>query len=537
MPRSIYTLKKLINEFKLLIGCEIVDCFSQEKDSINLLFFDGEDEYYLEYSADNKFGGIYVKADFKRANKNTISLFDELKGEILQNVELFNNDRIIKFHFINTNVYSIMFSGGNANLIVTDKNNFVINSLNNKNELKEKNINDILTNNIPPENKIENIIDFISYAPFWLPKIYRNDFINKNNELSLSNTDQLSQALNNYIKNLITSKENYLYRKDRKLIISFIPLDNAEPVYQSETISKVVQKFISYSKGEDSYKAEYKLLEREISKKFKQSKSKYEIYKNYKGSEKRSEKYKLYGELLLSQINLKDKNGKQVKLNDWESNEITIKLDEKKSLLENGNIYFKKSKSASKEAIIRKQLLPEAKKQFIHYNSLYEKLKLCTNYKELKSFKNDYYQTSNITKEQKGINKKSRKGYNMSNETRFKEFDLGEGYILYVGKNAANNDELTLRFAKPNDYWFHARGSSGSHCVLKPIGKEIPPKYILTKAAEVAAYYSKSRNAKYTPVAYTQKKYVRKPKGANVGAVTISKEKVIMVEPKLSLDN
>ncbi|MFA6571939.1 MAG: NFACT RNA binding domain-containing protein, partial [Bacteroidota bacterium] len=93
---------------------------------------------------------------------------------------------------------------------------------------------------------------------------------------------------------------------------------------------------------------------------------------------------------------------------------------------------------------------------------------------------------------------------------------------------------LTMRFAKANDIWLHARGSGGSHAVLRMSSKEAkPPKQILIKAAEITAYYSQARNAKYTPVCYTYKKYVHKPKGSNPGSVVISKEEVIMVEPKL----
>jgi len=112
-------------------------------------------------------------------------------------------------------------------------------------------------------------------------------------------------------------------------------------------------------------------------------------------------------------------------------------------------------------------------------------------------------------------------------------FRLDDVYTLYVGKSAANNDELTMRFAKQNDWWFHARGVSGSHAILRGGGSEKPPKQILEQAAAIAAYYSHARNASYTPVVYTQRKYVRKPKGANVGAVTLERETVIMVRPSI----
>jgi predicted ribosome quality control (RQC) complex YloA/Tae2 family protein len=41
------------------------------------------------------------------------------------------------------------------------------------------------------------------------------------------------------------------------------------------------------------------------------------------------------------------------------------------------------------------------------------------------------------------------------------------------------------------------------------------------------------RNAGNVPVAYCERKYVRKPKGVNSGTVTLEREKVIFVEPEL----
>jgi len=48
----------------------------------------------------------------------------------------------------------------------------------------------------------------------------------------------------------------------------------------------------------------------------------------------------------------------------------------------------------------------------------------------------------------------------------------------------------------------------------------------------LAAYYSKAKGSGLVPVIYTPKKFVRKPKGANLGQVLVEKEEVIMVEPK-----
>jgi predicted ribosome quality control (RQC) complex YloA/Tae2 family protein len=116
----------------------------------------------------------------------------------------------------------------------------------------------------------------------------------------------------------------------------------------------------------------------------------------------------------------------------------------------------------------------------------------------------------------------------------FRIFTVAGGFAVWVGKSSENNDLLTLKYAKPNDLWLHARGSSGSHVVLKTgTGKGQPSKRAIDEAASIAAYYSKMKNAKYVPVAVTERKYVRKPRGASPGTVTIEREKLLFVEPRL----
>ena len=91
-----------------------------------------------------------------------------------------------------------------------------------------------------------------------------------------------------------------------------------------------------------------------------------------------------------------------------------------------------------------------------------------------------------------------------------------------------------MKYAKQEDLWFHARGASGSHVVLKiNSGKGEPSKKAIQEAAAIAAFYSHAKNSNTVPVAMTKKKYVRKPKGAAAGSVTLQQEKVVFVSPKL----
>ena len=101
-----------------------------------------------------------------------------------------------------------------------------------------------------------------------------------------------------------------------------------------------------------------------------------------------------------------------------------------------------------------------------------------------------------------------------------------------MGKDSAANDLLTMKYSKQNDLWFHVRGSSGSHTVLKlPEEYDNMPKEHIKTAASIAAYHSKSKNARNVTVAYTEAKNVQKYKGAKSGSVIIKNEKTVKVAP------
>ncbi|MFN8178530.1 MAG: NFACT RNA binding domain-containing protein [bacterium] len=114
-----------------------------------------------------------------------------------------------------------------------------------------------------------------------------------------------------------------------------------------------------------------------------------------------------------------------------------------------------------------------------------------------------------------------------------RRYVLPGGWEVWVGRNAKQNDELTHRWAAQRDLWFHARGCEGSHTVLRiASGKGEPPREIVEAAAAIAAFHSKARTSKYVPVAWTERRYVRKPRGAPVGTASMMREKIVFVEPR-----
>jgi predicted ribosome quality control (RQC) complex YloA/Tae2 family protein len=120
---------------------------------------------------------------------------------------------------------------------------------------------------------------------------------------------------------------------------------------------------------------------------------------------------------------------------------------------------------------------------------------------------------------------------------KYYHFILEDKYHVFVGKDSKSNDLLTLKFAKQNDLWFHARGLPGSHVVLRIENtKEAVPKNIIKSAASIAAFYSKAKTAGTVPVSYTFKKFVIKKKGMEPGKVLLLKESSILVKPEIPLN-
>lgn len=118
-------------------------------------------------------------------------------------------------------------------------------------------------------------------------------------------------------------------------------------------------------------------------------------------------------------------------------------------------------------------------------------------------------------------------------EPKLYEHELPNGWTVLAGRTDADNDRLSLKIARANDWWFHIRGMPGSHVVLQVPDGEEADRATLKLAAAVAAYYSKARAGGVVPVSVTQAKYVSKPRGAKPGTVEIRKELVLKVRPAL----
>lgn len=111
-----------------------------------------------------------------------------------------------------------------------------------------------------------------------------------------------------------------------------------------------------------------------------------------------------------------------------------------------------------------------------------------------------------------------------------------DGYEVFVGRTARDNDQLTFRVARPNDLWLHAGDYPGSHVIVRNSSRnEIPHRTIL-EAAQLAAKFSQASKDSKVAIHYTRRKFLSKPKGAAPGLVRLSNFKTITVEPGENLE-
>ena len=99
-----------------------------------------------------------------------------------------------------------------------------------------------------------------------------------------------------------------------------------------------------------------------------------------------------------------------------------------------------------------------------------------------------------------------------------------DGFTVLVGKSDADNDRLTFEVAEPDDVWMHVAGYSGSHVVVRnPDGLDVLPREVLERAAELAAWYSKGRDAGKVEVHVCRAGDVSKPRGFPPGKVLLDR--------------
>jgi predicted ribosome quality control (RQC) complex YloA/Tae2 family protein len=231
--------------------------------------------------------------------------------------------------------------------------------------------------------------------------------------------------------------------------------------------------------------------------------------------------YGRYGELLKAQLASMTPGMEQIRLVDYYDPalpEVTLPLDRAKSALHNMNDYFKKH---------RRYLTADRE---LHARIASGEQEADVLRREITSIEDGSWTPPTARPPREPQKRASNRGRPAGiRQGPFRRFVSADGLPIFVGRNAAENEDLTFRMAKSDDLWLHARGTPGSHVVVRLAKGADPPLETLREAATLALLYSDLKQSGKGDVIYTKRKWVKKVKGQARGAVVVTQEKTISV--------
>lgn len=530
MFKSYFILNRLTIELnQKLNGFKIVRAFSFEKEKLVLLLTRDLLELSLEISVNSKLPYINLRKKSSIPRKNLVDFYTNSLPTRIENVGISDRDRIVRF-LCDKGIIYFTIRGRFTNV-------FFINDTVESFKKTDEKIKHDFKNEISVTNFITNFnnvkIKNTHVDPVKLRKNYPyigKEIINEAKLRDKTNSEKISISILTDVINDIKNQKPTVFIEENSLEVNLgFETFNLFPFTKKEIfngLSDAIDFFLIKKFNFETISTKRKIVEKHLDRVLEKTSNKinYINLKIQKGS--KEEEYKRIANTLLVNINELKKGMNKIELVDFynEDKSAIIKLDPKLSPQKNVDIYFEKARNERKSITKSLQLAEETNKKFETLKKIKVKLTKAVTV-------NDY---NSIMKELK-IKNEATKTQGDDIKSKFRQYLLDKKFRVYVGKDSKSNDLLTLKFAKKNDFWFHARAVSGSHVVLKNDNpKEGMPKSILKLTASIAAYHSKAKTAGMVPVSFTQKKYVVKKKGMEAGKVTLLKEEILIVKPEIN---
>jgi len=534
MIKNYFFLNRLIIEAnEILEGSLLTSVFSQEKDILVIELLKNKSKYYLEISVNPGFPFINLKENYNRAKKNTIDIFNEILEAELKTIEISDSDRIIRINSGKGSLY-FLIRGKFTNVCYQSKNNELQYFKNppdvNNDEALQKELNGSIF--IQKFNSLPPIMDgSISLSAFQkkYPIIGKEIITEAKTRCKVEDDQKIINEIIEII-NEIKNEEPAVFIDENNFQIN-LSIKTFHIFSHTSIIKfKDILDAIGYFIGKRHYFLQLELKKKKIRKHLDKELSRITSkLNNLKISLDRGSKEKEFnkiGNLLLINLAFIRHGMQSIEVIDIYNDNLplNIKLVESLSPKKNIDYYFDKSRNEKIRFEKSQQLYKKTTDQFLNIKQIEEKF---ISAKEIEDL-------NYIMKELKINDKAYDRQHDHEIKFNFKEYVIEGRYKVFVGKDSKNNDLLTTKFAKQNDYWFHARSVPGSHVVLRvENSKEAVPKNILKKAASLAAFHSKAKTAGLVPVSFTQKKYVVKKKGMEPGKVALLKEDVLIVKPEI----
>ncbi len=302
-------------------------------------------------------------------------------------------------------------------------------------------------------------------------------------------------------------------------------LNGGGVVKNFETLVEAEEYYFTVRDVQRRYKEKFAKLNGIITAQVKKAKKRVQAISAKQRDALLAEENKLKGELILANVyRLKDGMAECELDNYYDGTKLKIALDVNLNPVQNAERYYKKYNKQKRTLEALEPQYKAAKAELDYLTAVADEIVLAETIDDLKLIQDELeaYGIIAIRKQPQRQRK--------AKESFCREY-LVDGYQVFVGRSNTEND-LIVHQAAPDDIWLHAKDVHSSHVIIKCAAKSAPPteKTIIT-CAQICAYYSKGREGGKTEVVYTQKKHVKKPKGAKPGFVTYDNFRSVTVLP------
>ena len=545
MLANYFTLRAIVREWQsTLAGREIVTAYSQSKGELTIVVGSGEDQVWsLRIATRAPLRFLYAHQGQNRAKRNTRTIFENVAGESVVRFSIADADRQIRLELSNGRAIRIDLFGSRSNVYLLDGDGVVLDRF-----------RDVGTapGGRPPEPRQDQIPHSAEELRTKMAAISGTVVQRLQKSISIFDRTLAEEAVfrararddgdidqNDIFQAVCTIRDAFestaarVYSEDGTVrVLSAIRLESRTE-FEEETFPTMNQAtafFVRRKLADSGLENIRNPLRSAVTSRLERSSRRLSRMKEELANPSRADQYEAFGHLLMASQSLVEPGLDSVTLEDVISGSgmATVKLDPLLGVVQNAERYYDKARKVRQSRITSDARIEKATSEVDRLVDLQNAIQELKTRDDVVRFKKDRADDLSWLSG-------SKDGGEL--QVPFRQFDIGDGYLVWVGRNATQNDELTLHAARKYDYWLHARGVAGSHVVLRvPIRNVRPPRSVIEKAAAIAAYFSKARTSSYAPVIFTEKKFVRKPRKSPAGSVLVEREEVIMVEPGIPSD-
>lgn len=306
---------------------------------------------------------------------------------------------------------------------------------------------------------------------------------------------------------------------------SVYPITHMAGWKSTQTLSEALLRYYGMPSGPDGYKVAKKPVLEALREAQIKERAKLASMESSLKDESELEHLQRSGELILAYQYTLAPNQTELRAQyEVDGDELVIKLDPTLTPLENAQSYFRKYEKAKRALAGVPELAEETRNRLSYLAQLEIDTDIASNWVEIDEVR-QILQSMGYWQGQ------AAKKIGGSGKTAPLRIVTRDGFVMWVGRNSRQNEQVTFDKGGGEDMWLHARDVPGAHVVIKFDGRKIPEAVIL-QAASIAAYYSKLRTESAVLVDVTQCKHVRKIKGAAPGMVTYRNEETRTVSPQ-----